>query len=227
MTLLVHILAGGLGIVLGAVALSAAKGARLHRKSGMLFVYAMLTVSLTGVGMAALTGTQTSVTGGLLTAYLVTTALTTVRPPFAGSRWLHLGLMLVALAVGLANLAMGFEALASGKGQRDGVPVPMLFFLGAVALLAGVSDVRVIRTGGLQGVSRLARHLWRMCFALFGASGSFFLGQADEFPEPLRITPLLVALTLAPLLALLYWMRRVQVKGTYRRILGVTSPGEV
>ena len=48
MTLLIHILAGGLGLVLGAVALSATKGAMLHRKSGKLFVYAMVTMSVTG-----------------------------------------------------------------------------------------------------------------------------------------------------------------------------------
>ena len=44
MTLLVHILAGGLALVFGYVALYAAKGATLHRKSGMLSVYAMLTM---------------------------------------------------------------------------------------------------------------------------------------------------------------------------------------
>ena len=48
MTLLVHFLAGGLGLVFGNVALSAAKGAPLHRNSGMLFVYAMLTTSVFG-----------------------------------------------------------------------------------------------------------------------------------------------------------------------------------
>ena len=42
--LFVHIVAGGLGLVSGFVALYAAKGARLHRKSGRVFFYAMLTM---------------------------------------------------------------------------------------------------------------------------------------------------------------------------------------
>lgn len=64
-TLLVHIAAGALALVAGFVALSAAKGWRLHRKSGLVFVGAMLVMGLTGAGIAAVTGEVGSVTGGL------------------------------------------------------------------------------------------------------------------------------------------------------------------
>jgi uncharacterized membrane protein len=221
--LLVHIAAGGLGLVTGGIALSASKGGTLHRRSGLLFVYAMVTMAITGAGIAAWTGVATSVTGGLLAAYLVTTALTAVRPPFPASRRLAVGAMAVALAVGLADVSMGLAALARGESAWEGVPVPMLFLMGSVALGAGASDLRWLRSGGLQGRARLARHLWRMCFALFIASGSFFLGQADEFPEALRITPLLLALALAPLAALLYWLWRVRSRRTHRGITAASS----
>ena len=114
--------------------------------------------------------------------------------------------------------------IVNGEGSRHGVPIPMLFIFGAVGLLASMSDVRMIRSGGIRGARRLARHLRRMCFALFIASGSFFLGQADKFPESLRIIPLLIVLTLAPLVVLLYWLWRVRVKKTLRGIVGVNSP---
>ena len=52
----VHILAGGLALLFGYVALSVAKGATLHRRSGMLFVYAMVTLSLTGMVISAVEG---------------------------------------------------------------------------------------------------------------------------------------------------------------------------
>lgn len=214
MILLIHILAGGLGLVAGAVALSATKGASLHRNSGILFVYAMVTMSLTGAVIAVLRGIEANALGGLLAAYLVITALTTVRPAAAGSRWLNLGAMLVALAIGLSSVTLSFELLASGEGSRHGVPAPMLFIFAAVALLASVGDVRMIRSGGIRGARQLARHLWRMCFAFFIATGSFFLGQADEIPEPLRITALLVVLALAPLLVMLYWLWRIRMKRT-------------
>jgi uncharacterized membrane protein len=43
----VHIAGGALALVFGYVALYATKGATLHRRSGTLFVYAMVTMALT------------------------------------------------------------------------------------------------------------------------------------------------------------------------------------
>lgn len=65
----------------------------------------------------------------------------------------------------------------------------------------------------------MARHLWRMCFVLFVATGSFFIGQMKFVPQPIRIAPLLVALGLAPLLVLLYWMWRVRIRGRLNGIV--------
>ena len=227
MTLLIHILAGGLGLVSGFTALYAAKGDRLHRKSGMLFVYVMLTMSLTGALIAAMRGTESSVIAGLLTAYLVITGLTTVRPVGAASRWLDPGLMAMALAVGLVSVTLGFETLATPTGRMDGIPAVIFFKFGAVALLAGVSDLRRIRSGVLQGGPRIARHLWRMCFALYVASVSFFLGQADELPKALQIPALLAIPALLPLVVMLYWLRRVRRGGGSRRMMAARqeAPG--
>ena len=225
MTLVVHILAGSLGLIFGYVALYAAKGSRLHRRAGMLFVYAMLTMSVGGLVIAAGRGVApaTNIPAALLTSYLAVTALTTVRPPAAGSRWLAIGAMLVALGVGLTSVTFGFEALANG-GTRNGMPAFPFFMFGVVGLLAGVSDVRVIRRGALRGPSRLARHLWRMCFALFIAALSFFIGQARVFPEPLRIMPLLALPVVAVLVTMLFWLWRMRVRRSVRGVVGVGSP---
>jgi hypothetical protein len=83
--------------------------------------------------------------------------------------------MIVALTVGGVCLTFGLEALASG-GNRNGVPAFAYLMFAVVGLVAGVGDVRMIRSGGLLGASRLARHLWRMCFALYITAASFFLG---------------------------------------------------
>jgi uncharacterized membrane protein len=221
--LLVHILGGGLALVAGYVALFSAKGARVHRKSGLLFVCAMVAMGISATVMAAVRGVEGSVLGGLLAAYLVITALTTVRPSTAASRRLDSGLMLLAMGVGVGLVLIGFQALASRGGTRDGVPAAPIFMNGAVALLAGVSDLRVIRSHGLQGTARLARHLWRMCFALFIAAGSFFLGQADELPEPLRIPALLALPVLAVLVAMPYWLWRVRVRRPDRGSVGASA----
>src|SRR5947209_5654676 len=87
MLLTIHIAAGGLAIVLGAVALLVKKGETIHRRSGLLFVYSMLVLGTT----AALLGfrkspTDGNVFGGLMTVYFVVTALTTVRPVSSWTR---------------------------------------------------------------------------------------------------------------------------------------------
>ena len=145
-----------------------------------------------------------------MTCYLVITSLMTVRTPGASSRWL-VGLTLVAFLVGATDLVFGFEALAGG-GRRNGVPAFPFFLFGVVGLVASGGDIRMIRSGALRGGSRLTRHLWRMSFALFIAAMSFFFGQANVIPEPLRIMPLLAVPVLAVLVTMVYWLWRVQHK---------------
>lgn len=228
MAYLVHILAGSLSLACGYIALFAAKGAPLHRKAGMMFVYAMLTMCVAGTTIAAVRNVAPAINipAGLLTAYLVITSLTTVRPPAAGSRWLDVGAMVVGLAVGLASLTFGFEAVANG-GTRKGMPAFPFFMFGVVGLLASLGDVRVIRSGALKGASRLARHLWRMSFALFIAALSFFIGQAKVIPKPIRIFPLLALPVLAVLVAMLYWLWRVRIRRSLRGLVGVRMPEPV
>lgn len=227
--LIIHIIAGGLGLVSGYVALHATKGASLHRRSGMFFVSVMLTMSITGALMAAVSGVWVTVNvpAGLITAYLVTTSLTTVRSPSrATSRWLNPALMLFALAIGVTCLTFGVEALAAG-GERNGIPAFPFFLFGVVGTLGALLDLRMIRAGGLSGASRLARHLWRMCFALFIAAMSFFLGQADEFPAALRLPALLAIPVLVPVVSMLYWLWKVRIRNTFRGMAGVPAPEAV
>jgi hypothetical protein len=211
MTLLlpIHIIGGLLGLAAGAVALYAWKGAKLHRQSGMIFVYSMLALSATGAGMAALQPNRVDMIAGLLTFYLVTTALFTVRRPVMKPQWIDAGAMLVGLAVGIAGISLGVEAVNSATGTVDEYPPAPAFIFGAVALLAAFGDARMLLARGFRGTQRLARHLWRMCFALFIAAGSFFLGQADLFPEPIRIMPLLALPVLLVLFLMVYWLARV------------------
>ena len=122
--LVVHIAAGALALLAGYVALFSPKGIRLHRRSGMVFVYALLTMCAGGLFISLVHGAGLVVNGpaALLTSYLVVTSLVTLRPPAAGGRAVHVGLMLLGLAVGLTSLAFGFKALASPGHQIDGIP---------------------------------------------------------------------------------------------------------
>src|SRR5262249_43903211 len=150
----IHIVGAALGLVTGAMALAAAKGSTLHRKAGILFVYAMMAMCLGALAIAAVKGQTVNLIAGSLTAYLVLTALNTVRP--ARSRARDVGLMLAALGVGLTALAFGFQAIASGT--RYGYPAFPFFLFGTVGVLGSLGDFRMIRSGGLRGARRLARH---------------------------------------------------------------------
>jgi hypothetical protein len=184
----------------------------------MIFVYAMLVLSASGAVMATtFRPNMGNVMAGVLTFYLVLTAVLTVR---RSAPWLDLVAMLVGLAGGLAGIALGFDAIARG-GVRQGIPAPVFFVFGAVGLLASAGDLRMIRSGGLQGGPRLARHLWRMCLGLLIAAASFFLGPPRRVPEIIRIPALLPVPVLVPLLAMLYWLWRIRIRRVYRGIVGV------
>lgn len=214
MLLTVHVLSGGLAVVLGALALLASKGAGLHRRSGLLFVYAMLTMGISGSILALRqSSTNANVLGGFMSAYFVTTALTTVRPVSASSRRLNAVALVVAIALVVVEIGLGFTALANPRRTLNGVPFFMLFFLATITTLAAAGDVRVMRTGALRAAPRLRRHLWRMCFALFIAAGSFFSIRARVarvLPEPFT-TPMMRALPVVLVfVAMFYWLWRLR-----------------
>jgi uncharacterized membrane protein len=208
----IHIVGGGLAIILGAVALLARKGAALHTRSGLLFVYAMLTMGISGSVLAVMQSwTNPNVLGGVMSAYFVITALTAVRPVSAWTR--RFDLLALAMAIGLVlfELTLGIRAL-NGHAVR-GVPTFMLFFLAAITSLAASGDVRVMWKGALRGGPRLARHLWRMCFALFIAAGSFFSIRARVariLPAPFTTGTMRALPVLLIFAAMFYWLWRVR-----------------
>ena len=212
-----------IALVAGTIALIVAKGGRLHKKSGMVFTITMGAAGALAVPIAAYEGNIGSVVGGILVVYFVYTAMTAVKPmPWSGGV-ADVALMTLAFAIAAVSYWYGFVAWSRPRHMLNGVPAAMRLFLATICLLAAIGDLRTIRAGGLRGPRRLARHLWRMCFALFIATGSFFIGQMKFVPAPLRITPLLIALGVAPLLVLLYWMWRVRLR---RRLTGmiIASP---
>jgi len=226
LALAVHFAGGLVSIVAGTIALSVTKGGRLHRQSGLVFTSAMLVLGLTAAGIGTYEHRPSQVFAGIIAAYLVFTAMTTVKSlPGIGHRF-NVALMVLAFAFALANLYAGVTEWLDPTVPVVGRPrvVPPLVG-GTVILLAAIGDLRAIRAGGLRGSRRLARHLWRMCFGLFVATGSFFLGQMKFIPEPVRIVPLLLVLGFAPILFLFYWMWRVRVRGRLSgMVLGATQP---
>ena len=210
--LVIHICGGILGLLSGAAAMSFRKGSRRHGLAGNIFFVAMLVMGSSAVYLG-------NVFGGLFACYLVATAWLTARRREGETSIFDWGALLFALAFGVLALTRGIEMARNPKLSLNGVPAGMFgmfFFLGSVALLAAAGDIRLLAHGGLIGTKRVARHLWRMCFSLFIATGSFFLGQQQVFPAAWRGAALWFVPALLPLGLLLFWMFKVRFTNAYK-----------
>ena len=217
---LIHITAGLLALISGFIALFAAKGSPLHRKAGTVFVGAMLVMASTGAIMAVfIKPNPVNVMAGSMTCYLVSTAMLTVKRTVVQMRGVTIALMLVALSLSAWAFSLAFMALASPTGTIGRVPPQPLFMFGIAGLAGGLLDARMLWAGHIEGAHRLARHLWRMGFAMWIATTSFFIGQPKVFPDFLRQNIGLRAIpVLLVTLVVLYWLGRTLIRRRPRAI---------
>ena len=228
--LVIHICSGILGLLSGIVAVSVGKGSHRHVLAGKVFVASMLTMAVAAVYLAITKHQPNNIGGGILTFYLIGTAWLTARRRHGETSHFDWVALLIPLAIGILGWMNGLEALRTPGGAKYGVPAGMHLFMGSVCLFAAAGDVRALVSGGVLGTKRIARHLWRMCFGLFIAAGSFFLGPSNR---PLRLlsamglgprlspalfsTGLYLVLTILPLLLLIFWLVRVHFTSAYKR----------
>lgn len=200
-----HIGGGGMAIASGYVAMTARKGGRLHRLSGRVFFGSMLAMA----GVAAVTAPMlteaqwVNTSAAVFALYLTLTAWLTVRRRPGEVGRLEAALILPALGVS----AVGLYLAARSGGAGEYGPVYAFAVIGA---LAAARDFAMLRAGGIAGVARTARHIWRMSAAFFVATGSFFFGQPDVQPTWLRESLLPTILGLAPLALMAFWLVRVR-----------------
>jgi uncharacterized membrane protein len=217
-----HIAGGTVGLLAGVVAVFAAKGARLHRAAGTVFVVAMIVMAAFADYLAVAMPDQiANLFGGTFAIYLVATAWLTVRrkegtvgvaEKVAAAVVLCLFLPFVVLSVELATgLTPSFRSAVPLKG-----PVAIAFYAFTFFIaLAAVGDFRMLWAGGITGARRIGRHLWRMCLGLAMAAGSAFtnglprlLPHGVHLPLPLLFVPQLIVLAL-----LIFWSLRVRFTG--------------
>ena len=226
--LLVHICSGSLGLLSGTAAMSFRKGSPRHVLAGKIFVASMLTMAVGAVYLAITRHQPNNIGGSISTLYLIGTAWLTARRRDGETSRFDWIVLLIPLTLGALTWMNGLKVVRSGASSQDGVPVGMTFFMGSIMLLAAAGDIRMLVRGGVSGTKRIARHLWRMCFGLFIAAGSFFMGPSNR---PLRLlstvgigqhlspalfsTSLYLILTILPLILLIFWLVRVHFKNAY------------
>ena len=209
-----HIGGGALGLISGVVAIAAPKGRRVHRAAGVVFLVSMFVTYLIGAGVAPFleTGQRPNFVAGVMALYLLITGWLAAkqRVEIRAGLAQYAGL---AFALGLVAMGATFAWMGSQSetGTVDGSP-PQAFILFMVAgSIAAAGELHVILRGALRGVARTARHLWRMCFSMFIASGSLFFGQPQVFPQWFHDATLPVWLGFAPLFAMVIWLVIVRV----------------
>ncbi|HEX5056598.1 MAG TPA: hypothetical protein VFX02_08880 [Gammaproteobacteria bacterium] len=207
--LIFHIAAGAIVLLSGAAAMIFRKGSGRHRTSGNVFFVFMLLTSASATCLALLHPMRLAVLNGILAFYLVVTAWLTVRRNPGATGLLEKGGLLAALALAAGFFLSGMEAAHSETGLKDGFTALPYCIFGTVALLCAALDLRLILQGGVAGAQRLARHLWRMCFAMWMATTTFFLGQEKIFPEWVRETGIFYAPVILVIVFTAYWLIRV------------------
>jgi len=215
-----HILLGTVGLLAGAAALFSAKGAKLHRKAGNVFFVSMLVVSAIGSYIAYIKNDIPFSTAlftcllGVFTFYLVATSWITVKRR-AGERGLaEIAGLLFILATAIFSLTIGIDAAMSDTASKNGappMPVEVFYFFAGLAVFMALGDIWLIVRGGISGSQRIARHLWRMCMALFISVGILFMGNPQVFPMVLQKAvilsiPVLAMPLLIVLILMFYWL---------------------
>jgi len=218
----VHITAGIAAIVAGYVAVNVKKGGRVHRAFGIVFVLAMVVLAVMATYLAIsllgkLPGQSGNVAAGALVPYLVGTAWVTVRRKEGTIGLFEKIAPMIALGVAAMFLFWGVRATMSPKGALDGYGAVFYYVFSGLALFFAALDFKVILQGGISGAARIARHLWRMCFAFFFATGSFFIGQQKVMPHWMHGAWYLYVLALAPLAYMIFWLIRVRFTNWYKR----------
>ncbi|MBV8124247.1 MAG: hypothetical protein JO370_09220, partial [Paucibacter sp.] len=198
----------------GLAVLLAPKGGRVHRLLGTAFFWSMCVAYAIGAAVAPFldTGQRPNFIGGAFALYLTLTSWVTIKRRQKTTNLLDKAGLAVALLTAVSGAVLVRMAMHDASGSIDGAPPQSFYVFLVLGTAATLDDLLYLLRGGYTGAARIARHLWRMCAALFFAAGSFFLGQPQVFPEGLRDSALLFIPVVLPILVMLLWLVRLPVK---------------
>lgn len=206
----VHIAGGTIALATGTAALVYRKGGAKHAWAGTWFFGSMLVLAGTGAALAAPKPDRPTTLVGLITLYLVATSWQAIRSRDGKTGRFEMGAFVFAAACAASGIMFGLWAAASPAGTIDGYPPAICYAFATLAGIAASLDLDVSLRKSITTAQRVARHLWRMCFAPFLAAASLFLGQQDDVFPFMQGSPFLFVPPFATLAVMAYWLTRVR-----------------
>lgn len=216
-----HVAGGALGLISGILAMTAAKGGRLHRLAGNIFFLSMSVMAAFAVYLGFVRpGELINVFIGVLVAYLVATAwIAARRADGAAGLAERVGLAVAAILcapflVLSGQLVLGLPPFFHSALAFKGPLLIAIYLFTLVLAIAAGSDLLVVLSGGVSGAERIARHLWRMCVALTLATGSALSnGLPRLLPAAYHLPGWALYLQFVWVALLAFWMVRVRLAG--------------
>ncbi|MFC4350967.1 hypothetical protein ACFOW6_05370 [Fodinicurvata halophila] len=154
-----HILAGFVALGAAGVAVAAAKGSPLHRRSGNVYVLAMLVVTITTLGLVMLRPNAFLLGIGIFSFYFVFTGWRSAKQRDGRARAIDVSAAFLMAVTALAMAGWGLAGLLDSVGKDRSI---ILLVFAAIGLSMAISDLRDWRKGPITGKARIARHLTRM-----------------------------------------------------------------
>jgi uncharacterized membrane protein len=219
-----HIAAGVAALLAGTLALAVRKGSPLHRKTGAVFAWSMLCLGVSADYLAVVRPDEiANLIIGTFTIYLVVTSWLTVlrnEHSIGVGEKIAFGVIVCLAApfiVLSTQLGLGFQPFLKSAVPLVGVVRVAIFVITFMLAIAAIGDARLLLAGGISGIRRIGRHLWRMCLGLAFAAGSAFTNGLPRLLPPTAHVPLLLLFIpqLLVLAIMIFWMVRVRFTGSY------------
>ena len=214
-----HVAGGFIGLVSGVVAISVKKGGRLHRRAGNIFFVSMMVMAVFAAYLGVVMPGQTvNVFISFFASYLLVTAWMTVRRRDGSAGLFEKLALAVSLCICAPFVVLSFQ-IATDLPPFFETAMPLkgpiaiaIYSFTLVIVIAAASDAKLVLKGGISGVPRISRHLWRMCLGLTLATGSAFTnGFARMLPGPYHVPLAFFFPQFVPLILLFYWMIKVRL----------------
>ena len=207
--LLIHIIAGSIGLISGTISIIRKKGDSKHRFIGKIFLYSMLTVGFSALILSIMHTSSFLFIVGIFTLYMVSTGqrylflrqLTLNQKP----KWIDWALTIFMLIFGIVFIVFGI--LNISKGENFGI---VFIVFGTIGLRMVSTDFKnYLRKTDVQN-SWLLAHIQRMTGTYIAALTAFLVVNIKNTFLPGYVVWLLPTAIFFPLIYI--WTKKYQLK---------------